>query len=209
MWYNTDNKKPRAVCTSRGVDNLLGRLSCVLYHKDASVLIARCGRLQASLSVSQVNPISYGRGVSRVPLAISSDTVIRWLRAYVRIAARSINAGMVKADTAIRAAPRAALPIWSKAKECGSSVSSVGACFHQTEAISNTVPVLVRRWRFVESRIRSAAAHTRKHGGLLCIPALAATQSFAVSRIQSALCKSIVRIGATCDVARCHTLRTA
>src|SRR5262245_53552873 len=134
MWYNIDNKiKPSGVTSTPGTANLVRRLTCLLYHKGASVLVARNGNQQPSLSVSQVNPTSYVQGVTPAHSLNSKHAAIDWLRGYVQIAVRGISAGMAKAGSVIRVARRAALLTWNKAKRCALSVSSVGVVFHQTE----------------------------------------------------------------------------
>ncbi len=119
MWYNRTNmQKPDSATNTSGAANLVRRLTCLLYHKGASVLIAASGSRRASLSVSQDTPISYGLGVRLARPLISSATVIKRLSGYVLAVARNINAGMQRVNIAHRVARRAALQTWNKACQC-------------------------------------------------------------------------------------------
>jgi hypothetical protein len=210
MWYNVDNKmKPDGATDTPGAANLDWRLACLLYHKDASVLVAPNGSPQASLSVSQASPTSYEHGVGRVPLSRSRPVAIGWSCECVPTADRNTSAGTVKAGSAIRVAPPIATPTWSKARKCALCAGSVDASFHQIAVISSTAHAHARRWRYAGSQIKSAAAHIRRYGGLLCIPALAVIKSFVVLRIRSGRSKFIVRIDATCDAGAYRILKTA
>lgn len=210
MWYNIDSKvKPSGATNTPGTANLIRRLTCPLYHKGASVLVAKCGNPQPSLSVSQVNPTNYAHGVSPARLPISSDTAIRWLRGCVRIVAPSINAGMARAGIVIPVARLGGMRTWNKASKCASSANGAAWCSHLNHLSISIAHENAKAWRLGVVHCQVKAKRARTRGALLLAFALAAIKSFAASRTQSVGSSSIVRIGATYDAARYHTLRTA
>lgn len=119
MWYNIDSKiKPSGATNTPGAANLVRRLTCLLYHKGASVLIAANGSQQASLSVSQDIPTSYDLGVSRVLLYINARCVVSRLRGFALAVARSTKPATAKVSIAILVARLVVSRTWNKARRC-------------------------------------------------------------------------------------------
>lgn len=210
MWYNrTYMQVPSGVTSTPGAVNLFGRLTCRVYHKAASVLIARYGSPQASLSVSLVNHTSYEHGVSHAQSPISSDAATSGLFAFVQIAALNTSAGMPRVGTVIGVARRIATLTWSKASGCGLPVKFAVWCFPQNHLSENAAHENVSAVRRLAAHCQAKGNRARIRAAQLLVYARAAIKSSERLRTLRGENNATVRTIATCDVGGYHTLRTA